>query len=513
MPPKGRKRKNAAPLLVAPEPQGDELEADMLWDKVKEVNDKPQFMDGTLVDATRAAFERPKGQDGTAETARNAFRGKTRHLNTIRASDMFIKSEHELKDKLETSRVLQDDAKNFESLKLSEDAAFQREKAHVTATALELMTELSDSRLTVLEDMEDMAESFFREQDEILERVCALAARGMEVEAAFTEQLKMREECRNAEESYFREHGEHVLLMAKMREETKRQQNDMLQSMIRRLETGVDEMAKLSVEELEDKAAQQEETSHLILELLKLQGQSVVLEKKTTAIVDVRTGLQRMIALEEQRHKLCIERQNNLRNELKSLSEEVKVNNLRLLEMASNNTSGGAQSGVLPTVSTSPNTTTNSPPSEGETGLAIRTLEARREVELANIELAACKNELWALRRHHLVQLSGQYQNVNLDNPPIRTTQDFFLDAETSAAVRSVILESLVEVSQCLSTSGNTEGRGVNLEPLLAVTDPEDRKAIQDYVVKRINKLFSCVCPTAPPLLFLQEAAHVQSGM
>ncbi|KAH9600182.1 hypothetical protein LSM04_006403 [Trypanosoma melophagium] len=513
MPPKGKKKKNVAPLLVAPEPQGDELEADMLWDKVKEVNDKPQFMDGTFLDATRAVLERKKGQDSSGESARNAFRGKTRHLNTIRATDMFIKSENELKDKLETSRVLQDDTKNFESLKVSEEEAFQREKAHVTATALELMTELSDSLFTLLEDLEDMAGNFLRELDETLERVCALAARGVEVEAAFMEQLQMREECRDAEESYFREHGEHVVLMAKMREETKRQQSDMLQSMIERLEAGVDEMSKLSVEELEDRAAQQEETSHLILELLKLQGQSVVLEKKTTTIVDIRTDLQRMIALEEQRHKLCIERQNNLRNELKSLSEEVKLNNLRLLEMAGNNTLGGTGSGMPLMVSTSPNTLTSLSASEEETSLAIRTLEARRELELANTELAACKNELWALRRYHLVQLSGQYQNVNLENPPIRTTQDFFLDAETSAAVRSVVLESLLEVSQCLGTSGNIDGHSGNLEPLLAVTDPEERKAIQDYVVKRINKLFSCVCPTTPPLLFLQEAAHVQSGM
>ncbi|RNF03905.1 putative glutamic acid/alanine-rich protein [Trypanosoma conorhini] len=511
MPRKGRK--NAPLQLVAPEPTGDELEADMLWDRVKEVDDKPSFMDGSLLDATRACFEGEKGFSGTGEAARTAFAGRPRHLLAPRARRQFLEAEAALRQTMESTNNVQEEAKDFELLKENEQEEARRSREKVTTTALNLITELSDARLTLLEDMDELAADFFTEQCGMLETLTNLAVKDNEVEAAFLEQQTTQQKCREAERRYFTEHGEHVVLMADMQYETRRQQDEMLRSIVQRLERGVSEMTKLSVEELGDKVHQQEEMSQLIVELLKVQGRSAVLEKKTTTIAEQRTALQRTIALELQKQQLCIRRQKQLRDELSSLTAAVRENDIRLLAATGNTTPGAAHAATPPVVPNSPNTITGLTEPDEENGLALLTVAAQRDLEVSATELAAYKNELWSLRRQHLVQLSGQYQQSKLEKASSRATRGFLLDADTKAAVRSVVLEALMQVSQILGVADDTASFSDNVERLLSVADVRDRQAIQDYVARRINTLFSCVCPTAPPLLFLREPAHVQSEM
>ncbi|KAF8294229.1 hypothetical protein TcYC6_0101820 [Trypanosoma cruzi] len=512
MPPKGRrKKKNAPPPLVAPEPAGDELEVDILWDCVREVDDKPSFMDGSLLDATRACFEGEKGQKGTGEVARTAFFGRTRHLLAPRACPQFLASEKELQRTMEKAKNIQEDVSEFELLKEKEREEAQRKRERVTTTARNLMTELSDARLIFLEDMEEIAEGFFSDQKQMLETLCNLAVKDNDVEAAFLEQQTMQQLYRDAEEKYFRDHGEHVVLIAEMQSETSQQQEEMLQLMLHRLDKGVVEMTKLSVEELEDKASAQEEMSRLIVELLKVQGHSVVLEKETTSIAEEMVVMQRMIALELQKQQFCLRRQKQLREELQSLSARVRENEMRLIAMMSNKTPSAAYTATLPMVPVSPNTIASLTETEGKKSVALLTIELQRHLEASSAELANYKDELWALRRQHLVQLSGQYQSFNLNNSFFGTTKEFFLDADTKAAVRSIVVEALMQVNHILGVIDDTAKFPGNLERLLSVVDLRDRKFIQNYVANRINTLFSRICPTAPPLLFLREAANVQS--
>ncbi|EKF38357.1 hypothetical protein MOQ_001434 [Trypanosoma cruzi marinkellei] len=512
MPPKGRrKKKNAPPPLVAPEPAGDELEVDMLWDCVKEVDDKPPFMDGSVLDATRACFEGEKGHKGTGEAARTAFFGRTRHLLAPRACPQFLASEKELQKTMENAKKIQEDVSGFELLKENEREEAQRKRERVNMTARNLIKELSDTRLTLLEDMEEIAEGFFSDQKQMLERVCNLAVKDNEVEAAFLEQQTMQQLYRDAEERYFTDHGEHVVLIAEMQAATRQQQEEMLQLMLQRLDKGVVEMTKLSVEELEDKASAQEEMSRLIVELLKVQGRSVVLEKETTAITEQMTVMQRMIALELQKQQFCIRRQKQLREELQSLSAKVRENEMQLIAMKSNNTPSAAYTATLPMMPVSPNTIASLTETEGKRSVALLTIEAQRHLEASSAELANYRDELWALRRQHLVQLSGQYQSFNLDNSLFGTTKELYLDADTKAAVRSIVVEALMQVNHILGMVDDTANSHGNLERLLSVVDLRDRRIIQNYVANRINTLFSRICPTAPPLLFLREAANVQS--
>ncbi|RNF02898.1 putative glutamic acid/alanine-rich protein [Trypanosoma rangeli] len=512
MPRKGKK-KNAPLQLVAPEPTGDELEADMLWDRVKEVKDKPAFMDGSLLDATRACFEGEKGWSGTGEAARTAFLGRPRHLVVPRAQRQFLEAEVALKQQMENIKNIQEEARDFELLKGNEREEARRSREKVNKAALNLMTELSDARLTLLEDMEELAADFFAEQCATLQTLTELAVKDNEVEAAFLEQVTTQQRCLEAEQLYFTGHGEHLALMAEMQNETRRQKEEMLRSIVRRLEMGVSEMTKLSLEEMGDKVHQREEMSQLIVDLLKAQWEASVLEKKTTTIAEQRTALLRTIALELQKQQLCIKRQKQLREELSSLTATVRENNIRLLTTTSNAVPGISYAAAPPTMPKSPNTMTGLTELGEGKGLALMTVEAQRELEVSVTELANYKKELWFLQQQHLVQLSGQYQPVDLDTASRIITQDFFLDADTKAAVRSVVVEAMLQVGQILGVSDYTTNLHEDVGRLLFVTDLRDLRAIQDYVARRINALFSCTCPTAPPLPFPPEAAYEQSEM
>ncbi|ESL12011.1 hypothetical protein TRSC58_00229 [Trypanosoma rangeli SC58] len=512
MPRKGKK-KNAPLQLVAPEPTGDELEADMLWDRVKEVKDKPAFMDGSLLDATRACFEGEKGWNSTGEAARTAFLGRPRHLVAPRAQHQFLEAEVALKQQMEGVKNVQEEARDFELLKGNEREEARQSREKATKAALNLMTELSDARLTLLEDMEELAADFFAEQCATLQTLTDLAVKDNEVEAAFLEQVTMQQRCREAEQLYFTEHGEHIALMAEMQYETRQQKEEMLRSIVCRLEMGVSEMTKLSVKEMGDKIHQREEMSLLIVDLLKAQWEAAVLEKKTTTIAEQRTALLRTIALELQKQQLCIKRQKQLREELSSLTATVRENNVRLLTTTSNAVPGVSYAVAPPAMPTSPNTMTGLTKLGEGKGLALLAVEAQRKLEVSVTELASCKKELWALQHQHLVQLSGQHQPVGLDTASTIVIRDFFLDADTKAAVRSVVMEALLQVSQILGVSDYTASFCEDVGRLLFVTDLRDLRAIQDYVARRINALFSCTCPTSPTLQFLHEAAHVKSEM
>nr|CCC95079.1 conserved hypothetical protein [Trypanosoma congolense IL3000] len=506
---KGRK-KVTAPQLVAPEPLADELEADMLWDYIKEVDDKPPFLDGTHVDATRAAFKTDRVSHIGTDAHKNFFTLRERNHDFVRARERFVMSESELKRQMSAHKCLKDEEQCFISLKQSEEEEYNRDRESSKANILALKKALAEEQVQLLEEMEEEAEDFFEKWGATLEDVTALAVGDSEVNAAFEEKQRLCKMCSDAQEQYFHDHGVHVVSMQKMREETKRQQDEMLQSMVARLGAGVAEMGRLSVEELEDKAAQQEETTRLISELMKVQGKSTVLEKETLAIGECRATLQRLIDLEVQKQQLCISRQKQIEADLKTLSEEVKRNNGQLLVMASNAAPTPAYMNLSGIIPASPNTITNVIEGQ-EQGLLLETVEAKRHLETLNVEMNNLKNELDTLRRRYITHLSGKYKPSHANNPLTKPGMCSELDTATKCAIRAAVLESLTQVCKCLASVDGTNEPGDPMERLLAVTDPEERRMVQDYVSRCVGKLFDPTCPMALLAPFPRGAGNAPS--
>ncbi|CAJ1019437.1 hypothetical protein Q4I30_001930 [Leishmania utingensis] len=135
-------------------------------------------------------------------------------------------------------------------------------------------------------------------------------------------------------------------------------------------------------------------------------------------------------------------------------------------------------------------------------------VEARRQLDLCTKELEESQLRLHQLQEYHLGQLSGHLRPMVTANDALRTTENF-LDPDTSMAVRATVVNALLEVNGALKPLPVQENSPQSLDAALPcldnVTTLWDRLAVQNFVVGRINRLFTCMCPTAPPLTLLKD--------
>ncbi|KAG5509490.1 hypothetical protein JKF63_06195 [Porcisia hertigi] len=136
------------------------------------------------------------------------------------------------------------------------------------------------------------------------------------------------------------------------------------------------------------------------------------------------------------------------------------------------------------------------------------TVEARRQLDQCTKELEESQLRLHQEQQYHLGQLSGHLRPMMTAQDALRTTENF-LDPETNLAVRATVVDSLLEVNRVLKPLLVQRDGLESLEgalPFLAnITTLWDRLAVQNFVVWRINRLFTCMCPTAPPLTLLKD--------
>lgn len=137
-------------------------------------------------------------------------------------------------------------------------------------------------------------------------------------------------------------------------------------------------------------------------------------------------------------------------------------------------------------------------------------VEARRQLDQCTKELEESRMRLDQLQQYHLCQLSGHLQPIMTADDALRTTENF-LDSETNMAVRATVVDSLLEVNRTLKPLSVQHDGLQSLEGVLPCLDNVatlwDRLAVQNFVVGRINRLFTCMCPTAPPLTLLKDTS------
>ncbi|KAG5483966.1 hypothetical protein LSCM1_05816 [Leishmania martiniquensis] len=131
-------------------------------------------------------------------------------------------------------------------------------------------------------------------------------------------------------------------------------------------------------------------------------------------------------------------------------------------------------------------------------------VEARRQLDQCTRELEEIQLRLHELQQYHLSQLSGYLRPVMTANDALRTTENF-LDKETNMAVRATVIDSLLEVNRALKPLMVQHDAPRSMEGALPclnnATTLWDRLAVQNFVVGRINRLLTCMCPTTPPVM------------
>lgn len=240
----------------------------------------------------------------------------------------------------------------------------------------------------------------------------------------------------------------------------------------------------------------------IIAELLRCDKESQWAAMVTRNVRQEQEKLKRAADLEEARLALVQKKNEALRARLSALTHERR-------EAAQRSTAPQQVSTALvlaSTDSTSQLALMGGPVSSADYTNEI--VEARRRLDQRTRELHEVQDRLRQLQEYHLAQLSGQLQPSSFAEDALRTTENF-LDTETNMAVRATVVDSLLEVNQALKPlaagSDSDFKSGAALPCLESINTLWDRLAVQNFVVGRINRLFTCMCPTAPPLTLLKD--------
>ncbi|GET86849.1 hypothetical protein, conserved [Leishmania tarentolae] len=243
----------------------------------------------------------------------------------------------------------------------------------------------------------------------------------------------------------------------------------------------------------------QHHRASVLLELLKKgKGSQQILALGKSSARETEE-LQRTVALEEDKLSLAQTRNRLLRGRLAILTRESGNKHNTVLSH------NGRNSDIVGSKRAADLQIGQSPDNYDYTNDIV---EARRQLDQRTKELDESQLRLRQLQQYHLAQLSGHLRPMMTANDALRTTENF-LDQETNIAVRATVVDSLLEVNRALKPLSlqheSSHSLGGALPCLDNVSTLWDRLAVQNFVVGRINRLFTCMCPTAPPLTLLKE--------
>ncbi|KAG5505209.1 hypothetical protein JIQ42_07416 [Leishmania sp. Namibia] len=240
--------------------------------------------------------------------------------------------------------------------------------------------------------------------------------------------------------------------------------------------------------------------ARIVSELLKQDKASQQLLAVGRSAAREAEELQRATELEEEKLRLAQARNRLLRGRLSTLTRERYKGTHHVARNTDGNSADVVEAQAAPT---SPIT-----PSSDGYDYTNDIVEARRQLDQCTRELEEIQARLHQLQQYHLSQLSGHFRPTMTASDALRTTENF-LDTETNMAVRATVVDSLLEVNRALKPlplqHDAPQSLGGALPCLDNVTTLWDRLAVQNFVVGRINRLLTCMCPNAPPLTLLKD--------
>lgn len=498
-----KKKKNAkGPKVVEPEPLADEWETNIKWDRISAMGEPPKFFNGAYtfssVNPLRVAVYDVK------ESAPMALSADRPGFSLERATDVYLRSEKNYLDAVDKLKEGKDTISDFEFLNKSEEEAADEERRKYQEEYQALLAALDESENQLASIISRTKQAFFMEQRNLLNRIFNLLLHDHEIEDAFNERVATIEECERVVEEYYSTHGKHVLNMEQLQNKFAEEREASMQSMKETLHKTARELMETVIPEGQDSGAVSRRNA-LIHELLQLQRNSAGMLRRKEEVISGTTDLKRLVSLEAQKLQLAKTRNTSLKaqlDKLKELSRKQESSRKDQSESYVVGVSVNYDRGMGPGMYNS-----NADPTNMLS--AVRT-----ELDRTMGELEEATEKLQQLRHYHLIQLSGRYKPVSFSADAIKTTRSF-LDPETNAAVRSAVMEAMLEIDASLKLLCLSDGdvdsdheKGDALPSLGRVKSLNERKAVQNYVAARINRLFTDLHATTPSLTLLQHTVE-----
>lgn len=503
-----KKRKDAKKKmqLVAPEPPNDEWETDIRWDHIDQQGAAPPFLHGSHTAATRGIFQGDVVYDVAAPPPPR-FCDAPYPVGRSRAADVFTAAtRHLLESQAEHAKSLEY-AKGFENLCRVEAAEGQLTRANYGSRLQKVLKRLPELSYTVGQQLHNLTEDFIRERDGVVSRLYHLVVDQDRINDIFIDRAATLRECDRITTSFFSDFSRHLAEEDRAFASYRSGSELQLANMSAALQRTAKELVDASLKPISDSAMAAKHRVQVIDELLALEKRSKQTAASEKSASADRDDLRRLVELETQRLQLARRRNAQLKKQLESLEssetlwrgerDQTKHTWLEHPSPAQVHPRDHARSAITPVT----------------TDLTNRLVESRRQLDSCSKELDAAKEKLLYLQQYHMGQLSGQYKPVVVVHHPLPATENF-LDPETNMAVRATVVESLLEVNKALkpltgigSSSDKSDALNADnfLPALQNVQTLSDRVAIQNFVVSRINRLFTCMCPTAPPLALLKN--------
>lgn len=494
-----KKKKDKSVKLVAPEPLADEWETNLKWDRVSAFGSPPNFFNGAHTLASENPLRVPAFD--VKETAPKPLSSVRPGFQLERATDEFLRAEKNFLDTTDQLSDFKQTISDFDFLNASEQAKGEVEQQKLQAEYNALVTALTESEEQLEKLIAASKEAFFVEQRNLLNRVFQLVLNDHEIEEAFNERVRTIAECEKAVEEYYSTHGKHVFAMEQLQNQYMEEREVSMDGMKKTLHSTARELMEAVIPEGQDSKVTNRRNS-LIHELMQLQQSSSRLLRRRDEVLSGSKDLKRLVALESQKLQLAKTRNSSIKAQVEMLKELSQKN--RSSKDHNDTFLVGTDSyferGMGPGMYQSDSDPTN------------MLASLRSQLDQTTRELDEQTEKLQQLRHYHLIQLSGRYKPVSFSADAIKTTRSF-LDPETNAAVRSAVIEALIEVDDALKSykdgaesEVDSSSDGFDPLPNLArVTSLNDRRAVQNFVAARINRLFSTFHATAPSLTLLQH--------
>ncbi|CCW61920.1 unnamed protein product [Phytomonas sp. EM1] len=495
---KKKKVKEPKLKLVAPEPPGDEWETNWVWDHISAEPHRLSQMNGTHVAATEGLFN---VEWDLREASPRELHDKDRVPPYERITDAFAKTQDLLRSAQETVRAERELLGDFEGLTKAEKAHADEIRIRYGNELAALLDQLAELHQSVQEELTSSGEELLARMREASGRVCELAARDQEIGASFTERIARLEECERVKDAYYTEHQQYIRENRKLKEETNIIHSKEVENMVETLGRTTNELAAslftgpsgLCINSSSGKGSWEETPAtgekcpeYLLKELIKLNLESSTARERQAEAIRNKISLRRRVNMEKQQLFAAKSRNEMLKKQLEALKKNSRQPSPPNWREETVGGGGGMPCGV-------------------ETSAINRLAEARRQLNHTTKELSEAEATLDQLRRYHFSQLSGSYNPTRAAGEEIPAVQRTQLDPTISAAVRQVVMEATIELNDALMAAFETpdhvkEGEPLVLEGLQSIGSLRKRRTIQNYVVKRINNLFTCKSLVLPLL-------------
>lgn len=507
------KKKAKAVKLVAPEPDGDEWDTNINWDKISALDNPPKFFNGAHTFASENPFKIPVYD--VVESSPKKVNSHRPGFALERAADVYVRAEKKFMDAKERLREGDSAISDFTFLHKWEDESAAEIRGRIQNEYTAVVDALSKSENDFENIINRTVAAFFFEQRNLLNRIFNLLLHDHEIEEAFNEKVARTAECERIVDEYYYTHGKHVMNMEHLQNEAAEERQTALLRMKDTLHKTAHDLMQAVIPHGPDPSAELRR-AELIRELLRLHNHSRDLLERREEVINGTDQLKRLVSLESQKLQMTKARNALLHTQLEKLKETS-----RQQESLEASPSESYMVGVE--VHYDESATPHGVCTEQEDLMNVLT-RMRTEIDQTTAELEEKNEKLQHLRQYHLLQLSGRYKPVCFAADAIKTTRSF-LDPETNAAVRSAIIESMLEIDRALHyvlplkfsrqdgvlaghpTKEENEWEST-LHCLDIIESMKDRKAVQNFVASRINRLFTDLHVTAPALTLLQHGVQ-----